>query len=172
VRFSYEASDVVPAGAHFLKTITLEPDSRFFTVDERVTFKGNAAQVGQRAFSVTSLAVGDTRKMTTQVVLAPEPQPFAADKTLAVAGNVLGFYDAATHELATIAWRPGDIEDAKILERRYSIITRLTLAPGRVARTVYGYYFADTLAAAQAKLAETGAALQGQAPEPTNKTAR
>ena len=172
VHFTYDAPDVVPAGAHFERTVTLEPDSHSFTMHERVTFTGDAVRIGQRAVSVTSLAVGDTRKMTTQIVLAPTPSSFIADKTLAVAGNVLGFYDTTTHELAIIAWRPGDVEDAKILERHYSIITRLTLVPGRVARTAYGYYFAETLEAARAQLAETGAALQGQHPVPANTTTR
>jgi amino acid transporter len=171
-RFMYDAPDVVPAGAHFEKTVMLEPDSRSFTMDELATFDGDASRIGQRAVSVTSLAVGDTRKMTTQMLLSPAPSAFAADKTVVVSGNVLGFYDTVTHELATIAWRPGDVEDAKILERRFSIITRLTLAPARTARTAYGYYFAETLDSARAKLAEAGAALQGQPPELTNTTAR
>ena len=172
VRFTYDAPDVVPAGARFERTVTLEADSRSFKMDERVTFKGDAARIGQRAVSVTSLAVGDSRKMTTQIVLAPTPSPFAADKTLAVAGNVLGFYDTTTHELATIAWRPGDVEDAKILERHYSIVARLTLASGRVTRTAYGYYFVETLEAARVQLAKAGEALQGQQPVPANTTSR
>jgi len=172
VRFTYDAPDVVPAGARFERTVTLEPDARSFTMDERVAFNGDAARIGQRAVSVTSLAIGDSRKMTTQVVLAAEPSPFAADKKLTVAGNALGFYDTKTHELATIAWRPGDVEEAKILERHYSIVTRLTLAPGRVARTAYGYYLADTLEAARAQLAKAAEALQGQQPVPANTTSR
>src|ERR1700680_4684091 len=167
-RVWYDAPDVVPAGARFERTITLAPDVRSFTVDERVTFKGDVIGFGQRAVSVTSLAVGDSRKMTTQIVLAPDPSAFAADKTMTVGGNVLGFYDSKTHELATIAWRSGDVEDAKILERRYSIVTRLTLAPGLVARTAYGYYYADTLEAARAQLAKAAEALQGQQPVPAN----
>ena len=154
VRFIYDAPDVVPAGAHFERTVTLEPDARTFRMDERVTFKGDAAGIGQRAVSVTSLAVGDSSKMDTQVVLTPSPSSFIADRALSVTGNALGFYDTKTHELATISWRPGDVEDAKILERHYSIVARLTLATGRTARIAYGYYFADSLERAGARLQE------------------
>jgi len=152
VRFSYDAPDVVPAGTHFERTIRLEPDSRSFTMDERVTFNGDAAGIGQRAVSVNSLAVGDSSRMTTQIVLTPNPSLFAVDKRLTVTGNALGFYDTKSHELATIAWRPGDVEDAKVLERHYSIVARFTLTPGRTARIAYGYYFADSLEQASLRL--------------------
>jgi len=162
VRFSYDAPDVVPAGAHFERTVTLEPDVRYFTVDERAVFGGDLAAVPQQAVSVTSLAVGDSAHMTTQQVLVPGPEPFAADKTIKITtGNALGFYDTETHELATIAWRPGDIDDATLLERHYSVVARLTLAPGRIARTLYGYFYAESIDAARAQLAAAAAAAQG-----------
>jgi amino acid transporter len=169
VRFSYDAPDVVPAGAHFERTVTLEPDVRFFSVDERAVFDGSAPAIPQQAVSVTSLAVGDSAHMTTQQVLVPDTEPFTPDKTIKITkGNALGFYDTKTHELATIAWRPGDIDDATLLERHYSVVARLTLAPGRVARTIYGYFYADTIDAARAVLAAAGAAAQGPSAVSTN----
>jgi amino acid transporter len=162
VRFSYDAPDVVPAGAHFERTVTLEPDVRFFSVDERAVFDGDAVAVPQQAVSVTSLAVGDSAHMNTQQVLVPDPEPFTADKTIKItSGNALGFYDTKTRELATIAWRPGDVTDATLLEKHYSVVARLTLAPGHVARTIYGYFFADSIDAARAQLAAAAAAAQG-----------
>jgi amino acid transporter len=162
VRFSYDAPDVVPAGAHFERTVTLEPDVRFFSVDESAIFEKASSEIPQQAVSVTSLAVGDSAHMTTQQVLVPEPEPFTADKTIKITkGNALGFYDTKTHELATIAWRPGDIDDATLLERHYSVVARLTLAAGRTARTTYGYFYADTIDAARAQLAAVAKAAQG-----------
>jgi amino acid transporter len=160
-RLSYNAPDVLPAGAHFERTVTLDSDQRFFSMDERVTFDGDAGRIGQRAVSVTSLAVGDSRVMTTQVLLSPDPSAFVADKTLKDTGNAFGFYDTATHELATIAWRPGDVENATILERRYSIVARLTLAPGRIAHSTYGYWFEPSLASAQVRLRSVAALVEG-----------
>jgi amino acid transporter len=180
VRFSYDAPDVLPRGARFERTVTLLPDARSFQVDERATFRGDNSKIRQRAVSVTSLAVGDSSKMTTQIVLSPLPTPFTADRTVRVTtGNTLGFYDTVTHELATIAWRPGDVESAQILERHFSIVVRLTLAPGRTARTTYGYWFADSIEAARRQLAATGAAARadsrqsgGPAPALANVKAR
>ncbi|HEY0797630.1 MAG TPA: hypothetical protein VGD50_00695, partial [Candidatus Baltobacteraceae bacterium] len=156
-RFVYDAPDVVPHGAHFERTVSLAPDARAFTLDETVNFPGDGA-AQQRAVSVTSLAVGTATTMTTATVLSPMPAPFSAQTTLVDASNVLGFYDSASHELATISWRPGDVENAQILERTYSIVVRLTLAPRLDDRTMYGYYSAGDLAAAQRLLGEVGRA--------------
>ena len=173
VRFEYDALDVLPSGAHFERIVTLEPGARSFDVDERVAFNGAAAKIRQRAVSVASLAVGDTTKMNTQILLTPNPAPFSAGKTVRVAsGNALGFYDTATRELATIAWRPGDIEDAKILERKYSIVVRLTLAPDRIAHSSYGYWFEPSLVAAQTRLEDVAAAAEGHQPSPRTTAAK
>ena len=167
VTFSYDAPDVLPAGALFVRDFSLAPGARFFTVNEVVNFQGrldDATAIGQRAVSVTSLAVGDTRRMTTQVVLLPDPTPFRAGRTLEVTnGNALGFYDRVTHELATIAWHPGDIEKAGVSERNYSIVVRLTLALtlDRAARSTYGYWHEPSLAAAQARLRSVAALVEG-----------
>jgi hypothetical protein len=163
--FTYRAPDVLPNGAQFVRRFQLKPGERFFSVIEVVQFRGSSSDVmaiGQRAVSVTSLAVGDARRMTTQIVLAPDPTPFRADRTLEVSsGNALGFYDRATHELATIAWRPGEIEKALIWERHFSIVVRLTLSLDG-AHSSYGYWYEPSIAAARKRLAEVAALTAGQ----------
>lgn len=160
-RFSYDAPDVVPAGAHFTRTITLAPNARVFSLDENATFAGDAA--AQRAVSVTSLAVGASTDMKSERVLTPDPSAFVAGVSLPISGsNALGYYDTASHELATVAWRPGDVEDARLLERQYSIVARLVLTPGRNAHIEFGYALAETLDAARAALNAAGLAAQGR----------
>jgi amino acid transporter len=166
--FSYDAPDVVPSGARFSRTLTLLPQERAFTVDESVDFHGPGDTSAQRAVSVTSLSVGESRRptMETQRVLIPNALPFAAMTTLHVSsGDALGYYDTETHEVATIAWRAGDVEDASILERRFSIVVRLTLARGHTAHTRYGYESATTLEEAERLLAAADTAAQ-VAPSP------
>jgi basic amino acid/polyamine antiporter, APA family len=161
VRFTYDAPDVVPHGAAFSRVVALEPGARSFTVDEAADFHDIGAGDPQRAVSVTSLAVGDTLAMTTQQVFSPAPTAFTALSTLHVAtGNALGYYDSATHEFATIAWRAGDVEDATVLERAYSIVVRLTLARGRDAHVRYGYDVAESPEVASALLAGADGAAQ------------
>jgi hypothetical protein len=169
VRLTYAAPDVVPQGATFTRTLTLDRESRSFAMDESVAFGGSPIETeGQRAVSVTSLAVGKTPAPANgatpalqTVVLTPEPVAFAPLQTLPVTGNALGYYDRATGDLATIAWRPADIESATVLTRQYSLVTRLTLAPAVTAHIVYGYTNAPSLAAARAKLATAAAGAQG-----------
>ncbi len=171
-RFAYDAPDVVPNGARFERTVTLAPGLRAFDVGERVTFAdGPATDDAQRAVSVTSLSVGDGSAMTTQRLLRPDDSAFAADTTLHVReGNALGYYDTATHELATVAWHAGDVEDATILERRFSIVVRLSLARDRTTHVRYGYASAASLAAARTELAaaerEAQVPTQGAKPAP------
>ena len=150
----YDAPDVLPNGMMFERTIALEPDARAFEVDERATFASGSARLdAQRAVSVSSLSVGNGSDMSTRRVLSPTPAAFAEGASVRVAvGNAVGLYDTATHELATIAWRPGDIDDATILERRYAIVVRLTLSRTHAARMRYGYTFAPDLEAAGAAL--------------------
>jgi len=105
-RFTYDAPDVVPRGARFTREVTLAAGARAFALDEDFdpSAGGGAGDSTQRAVSVTSLAVGATANMTTQTVLTPDATAFAAGSTLTVAhGNALGYYDAAGHDLASIA---------------------------------------------------------------------
>jgi hypothetical protein len=164
VRFAYDAPDVVPHGVEFSRVVTLEPGARAFTVDQAADFHGIAALDDQRAVSVASLAVGDTRAMTSQQVFSPLPSAFDAGTTMHVAGNALGLYDRTTHELATVAWRAGDVEDATILERQFSVVVRLTLVRDRTAHIRYGYDVADTSDAAGTLLRNADAAAQTPAP--------
>ncbi len=169
VRLTYSAPDVVPQGATFTRTLTLEPDARSFTMDESAVFGGSPLETaGQRAVSVTSLAVGKTPAPANgaapalqTVMLTPDPVAFAPLQTLAVTGNALGYYDRTTGDLATIAWRSADIEYAKVLTRQYSLVARLTLAPSVTAHIVYGYANAPTLAAARTKVASAAKAATG-----------
>jgi hypothetical protein len=164
VRLRYDAPDVVPAGATFVKSVTLAPGSRAFTLTERVEFHGDpapAAASAQRAVSVNSLSVGAGTDMTTRRVLVPDDVPFLADTTVHVsAGHAIGFYDTATHELATLAWRADDVEDATVLERRFSLVARITLARERNARLRFAYEVAADVAAARALVAAADAAAQ------------
>ncbi len=151
--FSYDAPDVVPGGARFVRTLSLVPNARAAELEERAEFPGAAPSDPQRAVSVTSLSVGDGVDMSTRRVLAPADAPFAANDTLRVAGgNAVGFYDTATHELATIAWHAGDVERADIAERQDSLVVRLTLARGRSSHVRFGYDHPAGIAAARALL--------------------
>ncbi len=173
-RFTYDAPDVVPRGARFTRELTLAAGDRAFALDEDFDLVDADADssANQRAVSVTSLAVGATANMTTQAVLAPDPAAFTADSTRAVArGNALGYYDAADHDLATIAWRAGDVEVATIEEKRFSIVARLTLAPGRRAHLRFGYTReADAQAARSALAAADAAAQDSQGTLPAART--
>jgi amino acid transporter len=161
VRFSYDAPDVVPSGATFERSVSLASGERAVEMLERADFHALPAASPQRAVSVNSLSVGTGTNMTTRRILAPLDAPFASNATLRVSkGNALGYYDTNTREFASIAWRAGDVEDATVLERSYSIVARLTLAPGRLARLRYGYEVVADLAAARAALARADAAAQ------------
>jgi hypothetical protein len=99
--------------------------------------------------------------MTTRRVFSPESSAFAQESNVRVTtGNALGYYDTATHELATVAWRPGDVESATIEERRLSIVVRLTLPLGRTAHVRYGSLLAADADAARATLADVDRAMR------------
>jgi hypothetical protein len=169
--FAYTAPDItLPGGpadalqsATFQRHVSLAPNVRTFSVDERVAFgASSAAPTSLRAVSVSSLAVGAAQDMRTAFLLLPESEPFAAQATRRVAGNAFGFYDAASGELATIAWHDADVERADILEEDYSVVVRLTLAPNRLAHVEYGYFKALTPAAARTQLDAAARAAQGR----------
>ena len=107
--------------------------------------------------------------MTTRRVLAPADAPFSANTMSRVAaGHALGFYDIASHELATIAWRAGDVEDAAVLEQQFSLVARLTLSRARPAQLRFGYEAADDVTAARTLIAEADRA--AQLPESVSET--
>ena len=141
VALAYAAPDVVPSGARFEKTVTLEPRARAFELSESVSFNGPAS--GQRAVSVSSLAVDNPGPDSVQRVYAPSAITFAPNLPYHVPyGNAIGYYAFLApfrkSDLATIAWRAGDIEDATIVIKPYSVIVRLTLARGKTAHVRYG----------------------------------
>ncbi len=160
--FAYDAPDVVPNGARFERTVTLAANARAFDVDERVTFAaGPATSDAQRAVSVTSLSVGTGDSPATLRLLTPGEGVSIADTTLRVKdGHALGYYDTATHELATIAWRAGDVEEATVYERPSSIVARLVLARQRSPHVRYGYERALSIEAARAALSIADRAAQ------------
>ena len=168
--FTYTAPDVLPNGATFSRAIKMNPNERAFELDEHVNFKDRRPGDPQRAVSVTSLSVGDgTAAVTSARVLSPAASPFRNQAALRVdAGHALGYYDPTTRELATIAWRAGDVADAAILEQDHSIVARLTFAASG-AHLRFGFARAASLEDAAAQLAGADAAAQGQAPRSANK---
>ncbi len=161
----YDAPDVVPHGASFVRDVSLAPDARSFDLVETANVRDVAADEAQRAVSVTSLSVGDGADMTTRRLLIPQDVPFVADTTARVAsGNAFGFYDTKTHELATIAWRESDVAEVAILERRFSIVARLTLAAHAAAHVRFGYVIVRNVSDARAALAAADRSAQGLAP--------
>lgn len=160
LRCTYDAPDVIPHGARFERTLRLAPGERVLAVEERATFTGTSAELaGQHAVTVSSLAAGGSRTAAAaQIVLAPEPQPFVPlSRRRVERGNALGLYDPAARRLVALAWHPGDIVDAQILERRSSIVVRLTRADALPAHTYYTQQRAETLEKAQTALAALAA---------------
>jgi len=162
--FAYDAPDVVPSGARFTRTLALHAGARAFEAVVHAEVRGAATLPQQRAVSVTSLSVGDGTDMSTRHLLTSQDLPFTADTSRRVEReNAVGFYDDATHELATIAWRAGDVEEAALLERHFSLVARLTLArpDGRDgAHLRFGYERAPTLPAARELVRAAGLAAQ------------
>ncbi|HEV3157999.1 MAG TPA: amino acid permease [Candidatus Baltobacteraceae bacterium] len=174
--FQYDAPDALPAGATFLRTLRLEPHARSFSMDERVHFSGTLNSVpDQRAVSVTSLAVGVTHTVGSKHVIlsggdgVPRAQAFEAKWTIEFKlGNAVGFYDDTSGELATIAWKDGDIEGTQILERDNSVVIRSTQVPERVVHLVYASSVVTSLVEACAEVRNVAAQAQG-APSSNSK---
>jgi hypothetical protein len=98
--------------------------------------------------------------MTTQRILSPAVAAFEPQTTVHVSGgHALGYYDMTTGELATIAWRAAEVEDAAILEQDHSIVVRLTLGASQ-AHLRFGSTTAASLDDASAQLAAADAAAQ------------
>ena len=162
VDLTYTAPDVLPAGARFEKRISLAANARSFDVDENVDFAGIGPGDPQRAVSVTSLSVGLSKfHLASKRLLLPDVRPAAAGTTATVAaGNAFGFYDTDDRQLATIAWRAGDVSDASVTMQADSALIRLTLARGRTAHVRYGYETPDGIDAARRALSDADAAAQ------------
>ena len=174
VELRYDAPDVVPSGATYDKRMTLAAGARSFDVAETFDLDASSTDSAQHGVSVSSLAV-DCSTTTTDCVrlLSPEIAAFAPDTTIHITdGHALGLYSESTHRFATIAWRAGDIDDATVLEKRYSVLVRLTLARGKTAHMRYGYEMPATTDEARRLLAKADAAAQHASPQVTSTPAR
>lgn len=153
LRFTYDAPDVLPAGARFERTLTLEPYTRHFTAQQRVVFHGDIARTAQRAASTSSIALGSVRDVKgSMLILTPQPRSFSTGASFHLINGVLALYDTRTHELASLFWGPQDIENATVDIKEFSIVTHLTYAPAGIGKTIYAYDHATNLADAQSKL--------------------
>jgi hypothetical protein len=162
VRFTYDAPDVVPHGAHFERVVSLMPDARYFTVDESVRFPHAAPGTPQRAVSVTSLYPGEPPSL-----FVPLPQAYVVGGSVSVTnGSALGV--ACGGQLATVAWRRGDVENATIAEKTHAPVVRLTLTPGRTAHMLFAYSNVNGPADVPAEIARLEALAQGPPPTPAN----
>ncbi len=162
--FTYDAPDVVPGGARFVRTLALRRGARAFEVLVRANVRDAEALPLQRAVSVTSLAVGNGTDPTTRRLLLPDDRAFAPNTVAHVdRGNALGFYDRATGDLATVAWRKADVEDTAVLAQRVSIVVRMRLAlaasAGPGAHLRFGYDHVASLEDARAFVRAAGAAM-------------
>jgi amino acid transporter len=134
VKMSYDAPDIVPNGATFERTISLTGSGHRITIDQRATFNDGPGVAQQRAITLSSF---DTRNGT------------LIDDS---ASGSTGIFYPATHTVAIVTWRAGDIEDARIIPERTSSVLRLRLAPGGTRRTVMAIAPAADLNAAHAAM--------------------
>jgi hypothetical protein len=134
-RFSYHAPDVIPGGATYDRTISLAPAPAVgFDMDENVTLDRVDAAISQRGVSVSSFAL-DPAATAAARIYAPDSQPVTSGGRVDVDGN--GFALADGPDILAVAWHGGDVEHAELLERRDSIVARLTLAEDVRAHVLY-----------------------------------
>ncbi len=126
VRFTYDAPDIVPHGAHIVKTVRLAADAARLIVDETVTFPGDAAGT-QRALREDALAV------------APGT-PFLTDPTFVAWSDGLAL---------SVAWAPTSVERATWTAYGSNGTLARVFAPG-AQRTTYALGAAAGRAAAEA----------------------
>jgi hypothetical protein len=157
VTLKYSAPDVLPNGATFERTVTLPPDVRYFTVDERVAFPGAPPDSKQRAVSITSFGAG--QRGAAAVALAPASGTGP--------GQSVGLYFPGTLRLAVIAWRNGDIEGTTGHTTGPTDV-RLVLAQGKTAHLLFASVPAATEAAVTEELHRLEAIAQGPQPTPAN----
>ena len=120
---SYDAPDVVPNGAHFERTLSLEAAEPGFTVAQHVTFGPGAAE--QRAVRYDSFD-------TSGAALVLDDR---ADGAVGI------FYpDVSCICVAIVAWPIADVEDARLIPEKTSTVVRLQFAPDRTTRTRYTLY--------------------------------
>jgi amino acid transporter len=138
VRLSYDAPDVVPHGAHFEKTVTLEAGAPRLVVDERVTFDAGTDAERQRAVSRAALAiVPPARPAPLERVGASTegsaPSPAAGASDLEAANGVAAWTGMAAF---AVTWNRGSVEGATWTPYR-SNGTLTLVAAGSTLRTTY-----------------------------------
>jgi hypothetical protein len=133
VGLRYTAPDVVPAGATFERTITIDAREPAIDVTGNVRFAPGPDALQQRALRYDSFDARDA------VVLDER------------ANGGVGFFYPHHGCVATVGWPPADVEDAQLISERTSIVLRLRFAPG-ATRTRYALDAAATLDDARAVL--------------------
>jgi hypothetical protein len=136
---AYAAPDVVPNGARFERTLTLDARAPGFTVTGRTAFGGGANASEQRVVRYDSF---DTRHAQT------------IDER---AAGAVGFFYPQARCVAIVAWPPATVENAQLIAERTSTVLRLQFEPGE-NRTRYLLERAADFAAARANLLKERAA--------------
>lgn len=150
-QLAYTAPDVVPHGARFEKTASLPLDGNTLFVFERfVPGKGGRAQ---RLVVRSSLAIGKTDALPWQPpLILRSNQPLRAHRTLVLdARSPLALFAPDTHELVIVEWRPGDVEDARLVVEDRNAVLQLEYAPG-THTTSYTYTYVRDVTQARARL--------------------
>ncbi|MBV8749684.1 MAG: beta-galactosidase, partial [Candidatus Eremiobacteraeota bacterium] len=132
VRFEADVPDVVPAGAHFERIITLVPGTTRLVVDERAIFRPGSGADRQRAVVLSALATApDASGQPTRTLYAGDT-PIASAGTLSAPGGValLSGTGGSMWDVLAISWRPGDVESASWQPQRSNGTLRMVLAPG------------------------------------------
>jgi amino acid transporter len=156
VRFSYDAPDVVPHGAHFERTVTLQPDARYFALDERTTFPDLPAGSPQRAVSVSSFVLDGEGGA----------QP-AIDGDFKM-GDSIALWSESSKRFAAIAWRHGDVESGEVGRQGTAATLAPVLANGRTAHLLFQEGTAPSQSAAADQRRALEAAAQGSPLPPAN----
>ena len=135
VAFRYDAPDVEPAGAHFDRVVRIARAAPRFTVEDRTRFDGAARS--QRVVRYDSF---DTR--TAEVI----------DEHTS---DAIGIYDRTAQLVTVVTWPHDDVEEARLIQERTSVVLRLRFAPAapdHPRRTSYAILPADSRAAARAAI--------------------
>lgn len=152
VTLSYDAPDVIPRGARFEKTLTLQPHSDVLEVREGlIAAPGGEAQ---RLVVLSSLAIGDTiSEPWVPPLILPAGTPLIPRTTVPLgADGPFALYDPRTREFVSVRWPRGAVEKADLDVRDRHAVLRLQLAPGAQA-TCYEYAYLGGEPEARARLA-------------------
>ncbi len=139
VRFSYDAPDAYPYGAHFARVLTLAPHANCLGAELTSHFNGAGALAqGQRAVTVASLTLGDPRTPDMRLLFSPGSRLATFDARPLRDRNATGLFDPRSHELVLEAWtRAG--APVSVTGRTNSLLVRVPEA--RVAPTEVIFVF-------------------------------